>query len=273
MQSQALALFGTLSALAGWLGLTLAGCQLETSDGSAGTTMARDVASPRWSGESDGGAGGAAADGAAAGGCRPGQRILQDEATNARDLGGTPLADGRHVACGQLLRGAPVVLSSSNCSQLDGLGVKTIIDLRTDSERESTPDAACVKAQLVAAPFPIPYGLSAEDYLRVLHETAALATAFRTFGDASAYPVYFHCTYGRDRTGVIGALLLLALGATRDTVMNEYLLSEPFVGAYPDALDAVLDEVESRGGVERVLQDAGITTEELATLRSLAIAD
>lgn len=268
MQPPPLARFSTLSALVGLLGLSLAGCELEGSDGSAGVTM-RDRATPRWSGESAAGADA----GSATGGCRPGQRILQDDVPNARDLGGTPLADGRHVACGQLLRGAPLLLNASGCRELGELGVKSVIDLRIDSEREAAPDAACVAARLIAAPFPIPYGLAAEDYLRDLHETTALATAFHTFGDAKAYPVYFHCTYGRDRTGVIGALLLLTLGATRETVMNEYLLSEPFVGAYPDALDAVLNEVESRGGVERVLQDAGISDRELGTLRRLAIAD
>lgn len=274
MQSLALAPFGTLASLL--LGLSLAGCEAETSDGSASTTTMRDVATPHWPGAADqSGAPGTSAAGADAGGggCTAGQRILPDELTNARDLGGTALTDGRHVACGQLLRGAPLRLSSVGCADFSELGVKSVVDLRNDSERASVPDAACITANVVAAPFPIPYGLSAEDYLRVLHESTALATAFHTFGDDSAYPVYFHCTYGRDRTGVIGALLLLALGASRETVMTEYLLSKPFVGAYPDALDAVLDEVESRGGVERVLQDAGITEAELATLRERAVSD
>jgi Tyrosine phosphatase family len=84
--------------------------------------------------------------------------------------------------------------------------------------------------------------------------------------------VYFHCTYGRDRTGVIGALLLLALGASRQTVMEEYMLSEPNVGAYPVALEAVLDEIERRGGATQLLRELGITDEELAVLRRRAVA-
>jgi len=270
VQPQALAPFSSLAlTLVALLIPALAGCELETSDGSAGAGSTHAAASPRWSGEAS--AGGAGGDDGT--GCKPGHRIPLADVTNVRDLGGTSLSDGRHVACGQLLRGAPLTLSSQGCQAFAELGVKSVVDLRTDSERASVPEAACVTAELVAAPFPVPYGLSADDYLRDLHETTALATAFHTFGDSGAYPIYFHCTFGRDRTGIIGALLLLALGATRETVMSEYLLSKPFVGAYPDALDAVLDEVESRGGVERVLQDAGITDAELSTLRERAISD
>ena len=136
-----------------------------------------------------------------------------------------------------------------------------------EDERLATPDADCVGARRVFAPMPIPYGLGPTDYLNDLHATASIAIAFHTFGDPDAYPVYFHCTFGRDRTGVVGTLLLLTLGATRDTVMAEYLLSEPNVGAYPDSLDAVLDEIEQRGGAETVLRDVGITSAELAVMR------
>jgi hypothetical protein len=120
----------------------------------------------------------------------------------------------------------------------------------------------------VFAPLPVPYGLGPSDYLNDLHETASIALVFHTFGDPAAYPIYFHCTFGRDRTGIVGALLLLTLGATRSTVMQEYMLSQPNVGAYPNALDAVLDEIEQRGGAEAVLKSIGITGEELAVMRA-----
>jgi protein-tyrosine phosphatase len=193
---------------------------------------------------------------------------LIGQVKNARDMGGTLLAPEGAVSCGAVYRGPPLTLSADGCSAAAKLGIRTLIDLRTESERLGTPDAACVNAERVYAPLPIPYGLGPSDYLNDLHETASIALVFHTFGDPAAYPIYFHCTFGRDRTGVVGALVLLTLGATRSAVMQEYMLSQPNVGAYPTALDAVLDEVEQRGGAEAVLKSIGITDEELAVMRA-----
>lgn len=208
----------------------------------------------------------AGAGGAGQAACAPHRRVLAPELSNARDLGGTALADGS-VACGAFFRGPPLSLTDDGCARAQELGIRTVLDLRMEEERLSTPDASCIDARRVDAALPIPYGLSAADYLNDLHETASIALAFHTFGDDSAYPIYFHCTYGRDRTGVVGALLLLALGASEAAVMDEYLLSKPNVGAYPDALAAVLDEVRQRGGAEAVLRELGISSAELAVMR------
>lgn len=229
--------------------------------------MAPDTNAPG----SNGGAAGA--EGAPAEtGCKPNRTVLSGLVTNARDLGGTLLATGESLACGAIYRGAPLRVSETGCAEVAGLGLRTLIDLRIEGERTSSPDADCVDATRVYAPLPVPYGLSATDYLNDLHATESIATVFHTFGDPDAYPVYFHCTFGRDRTGVVGALLLQALGATRAVVMEEYLLSRPNVGAYPDALDAVLDEIAQRGGAEAVLKSIGITDAELDVMRSRAIA-
>jgi protein-tyrosine phosphatase len=106
-----------------------------------------------------------------------------------------------------------------------------------------------------------------------LNASESIAKVFHAFGDRAAYPVYFHCTYGRDRTGVVGALLLLALGVSRQDVMTDYLLSKDSVGAYPDSLDAVLDEIERRGGGTQVLHELGISEQELAVLRSHVVSE
>lgn len=193
--------------------------------------------------------------------------MLEPELSNARDLGGVALAGPEAVQCGAFFRGPPLQLSTEGCERFRDLRVRTIVDLRVEGEQQSRPDAACVDAELVSAPLPIPYGLGPEDYLRDLHSPESLAAAFHVFGDVTRYPVYFHCTYGRDRTGVIGALLLLTLGASRDAVMDEYLLSQPNVGAYPESLNAVLDEIEQRGGAEIVLMDAGVSADEIAVMR------
>ncbi|MEO6603603.1 MAG: tyrosine-protein phosphatase [Polyangiaceae bacterium] len=249
--------------------------------GSTGRGIERVAAEPRVVGAEDSAGGdasvagtaGATGEGAGLGNsCQPHQPVLTPELSNARDLAGTPLADGRTVACGVIYRGPPLTLTQDGCARAAQLGLRTLLDLRIEGERAASPDSSCVQAERVFAPLPVPYGLGPTDYLNDLHETASIAVAFHTFGDPDAYPIYIHCTYGRDRTGVLGALLLLALGATRATVMEEYLLSQPNVGAYPNSLEAVLNDIEQRGGAEAVLRDAGITDAELSVLRKSAVA-
>ncbi|HKU39123.1 MAG TPA: tyrosine-protein phosphatase [Polyangiales bacterium] len=202
------------------------------------------------------------------------QELFADDLLNARDLGGTPLSHDRSVRYGQLQRG-PVLarLSDAGCAEFEKLGVRSVLDLREETERSATPESACVeaKAQLVHAPLPIPYSLSAIDYLADLNTDASIARAFELLGDPEAYPIYFHCTYGRDRTGVLAALILLALGASPDVILEEYSLSSASVGATPNSLRAVLDEVERRGGIEAHLGAIGVSAQALEVLRARVV--
>ncbi len=197
--------------------------------------------------------------------------VLAPHLRNARDVGGTPLERGGSVACGAVFRGPPLTLTTAGCEQARALGLRTVIDLRVDSERVSRPDATCTGADFLPAPLPIPYGLSASDYLADLHATASIVAVFHAFGDPARYPIYFHCTWGRDRTGVVAAVLLLTLGVSPEDVMAEYLLSQAVVGAYPSALQAVLDEIESLGGPDAFLAGIGISEEEIAVIRSMSV--
>jgi protein-tyrosine phosphatase len=225
--------------------------------------------------ESSGGADGTGGLVDGTGGCRPGQPILTGAVVNARDLGGTPLDGGGMVACGQLYRGAPLYnFTTGACTNFTELGIRTVIDLRTEDERLQKPDAACVgaAANIVLTPLPIPYNVSRADYIADLDAKVSIAAALRVLGDPASYPVYFHCTWGRDRTGVLSAVILLALGASRADILEEYLLSEPNVGAYPDSLVGTLDEIERRGGVEAYLTASGVPMDDIEALRAQAIA-
>ena len=224
----------------------------------------------------DSGTGNADASGAGgAGQCVPGRRVLVDEVVNARDLGGTPLADGNTVACNELFRAAaPASLSPAGCAEFADLGINTVIDLRVEAEIASVPHSACVSEQatIIHAPMPVPYDVSPEDYIADLDAVDSVAASFAVLGDESAYPVYFHCTYGRDRSGVLAALVLLALGAQRDAIMTEYeLTAVAGLSAFPASLEAVLDEIDRRGGVQAVLQAAGVTQNEIDVLRAQVV--
>lgn len=200
--------------------------------------------------------------------------VLLGHVENARDLGGITLGAGREVSAGALFRGPPLAaLTADGCAAVSELGVRTIVDLRIASEVSVKPDAECAlkDAQLLAAPLPVPYNVSAADYIAVLDAGDSILRVFETLGDASRYPVYFHCTWGRDRTGIVAAVILLALGATPDVIMEDYLVSGETVGAYPASLQAALDEIAARGGSEAYLAAVGVSAQQLETLRARAI--
>jgi protein-tyrosine phosphatase len=193
---------------------------------------------------------------------------------NARDLGGIPLESGRTVACGKLFRGPPLTLSPEGCGEFQELGVRVIVDLRQEHERAGKPDATCATDDetVIEAPLPIPYSVSPTDYIADFNTLDSMALVFHALGTEAGYPMYFHCTWGRDRTAVVAAVILSALGASRATIMEDYVISGLTVGAYPVSLEATLDELERRGGVEGYYAELGVTLDELAFLREYASA-
>ena len=204
----------------------------------------------------------------------PPRTILASHVENARDLGGVALGENAKVASGLLFRGPPLSgLTERGCADVSALGIRSVIDLRVESEVSQRPDDACVlsEAQLLAAPLPVPYNVSAADYIAVLDAKDSIVRVFEALGDEARYPIYFHCTWGRDRTGIVAAVVLLALGATSDVIMDDYLVSDETVGAYPMSLRAALEEIAGRGGIEAYLAAVGVSAQQLATLRSRAI--
>ncbi|MCX5196921.1 tyrosine-protein phosphatase [Streptomyces sp. NBC_00249] len=184
---------------------------------------------------------------------------------NLRDLGGTPLAGGRSVRPGLVLRsGGLDRLDPATDPVVAGLGLRTVIDLRSDAERADHPDrvpdgarllvhdvladkmsesrmpAAAQLKDLLADP------VVAEEHLgggkaqalfgsvyRSFVSTASAQAAYRTLlteaADADAGPLLFHCTAGKDRTGWGATVILALLGADEDTLMAEYLSVNPAV--------------------------------------------
>lgn len=212
----------------------------------------------------------------ASGTCPPAEPIFVGIIKNARGLGGTPLEGGGRVACGELYRGGPLAFTNpAGCDELERVGIRTVIDLREPQEQSARPNASCVRdrTHIVSASMPIPYAVDGPAYLRDLHTAQAILPAFAALGDDDAYPIYFHCTYGRDRTGVLAAVILLVLGATPDEIMREYqLTAESGLGAYPQSLSAVLSDIASRGGVDAYLADIGVPAGQVAVLRRRGIA-
>lgn len=199
--------------------------------------------------------------------------ILDGLVRNSRDMGGVPIGGGA-VVCDRLYRGSQFYsMAPVGCTELTTLGIKTIIDLRTDSERNTYTAPECVSAlnvKFVNAPMPTPYGVTGAAYIADLEQPASLLTIFDVLDDEASYPVYFHCIYGRDRTGVLAALVLRLLGSAPDVVMAEYERSvEGGAGATPSSLEVTLDRLEELGGAEAYLLSIGVSAESIATVRRI----
>lgn len=159
--------------------------------------------------------------------------LLPIEGTyNFRDLGGFR-ADGGRTRPGVLFRSdALAALSERGRQQISELSVARVIDLRDDAERGPLPDLVPESATVVPHPiFPdVSQHISAQLDIFALTEMLylehgdTLASAVTMLAEPGA--TVFHCTAGKDRTGAVAALTLLALGVDRDDVMHDYAASE-----------------------------------------------
>ncbi len=172
------------------------------------------------------------------------QRSLQG-ASNFRDLGGYAGADGRRVRYGRVFRSDHLAqLTAADVALLQSLPLSHSIDFRGVAEAAALPYAIPGVTQLAMAIEPTVVqrlrALAASGQVPSTDETVSLmCDTYRdfvhrhgpTFGRflqhllAHSTPVVFHCTAGKDRTGLASALLLAVLGVDRDTIMQDYLLT------------------------------------------------
>jgi protein-tyrosine phosphatase len=229
---------------------------------------------------------------------------------NFRDVGGYP-ADGGTVRSGKLFRSDGLhSIGEDGKAKLRELGVKFIVDLRDDFEIEAAPDDLDgLDVEVLHLPVFEGSGASqatigatiADLYAKiVLQHTDVVAKALREIADTRDAGVVVHCTAGKDRTGIVVALALLAVGVDRQTVVADYAQTEgnlqgawlekmlelvkshgvevtPDIrvimgGSPPEALEGVLDLIDrERGGLHQYLLDAGLDELELAKLRSALV--
>lgn len=202
--------------------------------------------------------------------------ITVDGTFNFRDLGGHR-AGGSRTRSGVLYRSdALAALSEQGREQLGDLGVTRVIDLRDDTERGARPDALPRTAALI--PHPIFPSAAAHVSLKIdiyqltdlIYQQHAdtLAAAVALLADPeSTGATVFHCAAGKDRTGAVAALALLAVGVDRDDVMSDYAESEGHLrGAW---LDAHLEALRANGfpltpEVEQIIGQSPIAAIERA---------
>jgi protein-tyrosine phosphatase len=206
------------------------------------------------------------------------ERVIDLEGTsNTRDIGGYQTSDLRTVRWGQIIRSEKLSrLTASDFQKLEEIGVKTVIDLRTDREHKHSPTRWRGDNPPQFFHFPIGdannswfqaqrrmmklnrfteeqslehmkegYRMIAEDGLHSYQKLMDLVL------DQSNWPILIHCNAGKDRSGIAVALILEALGVDRDTIMEEYLLTNEIGRSQAKAELLSRVSKDSRSGLRR----------------------
>jgi protein-tyrosine phosphatase len=166
------------------------------------------------------------------------RRVPFEGIQNFRHLGGYPTADGGWVRWGQVFRADALhKLTETDVEAFAGLGVRTVFDLRGDAERDEFPGPfESIHLPIVGRPedaeAPLPdreltaadgEGMLRDLYVGALtHSASKFGVLLTALAEAERLPVVFHCHGGKDRTGIVAAIFLLALGVDRETVLDDY---------------------------------------------------
>jgi protein-tyrosine phosphatase len=207
----------------------------------------------------------------------PARHLNLEGASNFRDLGGYPTADGRIVRWRRIFRSNHLGhLTAADIDVVRGLGVRSAFDFRGLDERaaamcgieditvHSLPIeptvVAALRARLAAG------SLSADDALEIMREsyrnyvrlnTHSFRALFAHLLDDHA-PLVIHCTAGKDRTGFACALILHALGVPDEFIADDYLLTNRFYRRDPSASTDLPENVrQAIGSVEASFLAAG----------------
>lgn len=178
------------------------------------------------------------------------KRVPMSGTANFRDVGGYATVDGKHVKRDVLFRSDDLAgLSDTDLDTFAGLGIKTVYDLRHDYERASYPSRLPPEHAIRVVEIPVYYPpldrresrrkiLAAEveeGHFRQLMIDANRAFALdyreqvsdllRGLAAPGSRPAVIHCADGKDRTGFAIAVVLSAVGVPRETVYEDFLLS------------------------------------------------
>jgi len=261
------------------------------------------------------------------------QTISLQNVINARELGGIMIDDHTRVKRGLLMRGGSLYMASPEDRRrlVEEFHLKKVFDFRTESEIKARPDLPVSGAENVWLPaidpesekqseqiLPKEAYLHLEDYVvehsfskslqavaarmytdRVINEYTQVqyAAFMQMIVSTTEGSVYWHCSQGKDRTGLGAAFLLAALGADRETILKDYAISDEiyrglvenlsskviaagggpeelkvvrtFIGVYPPYFEDALDLIDKEyGSIQEYLFNQLLMSEnDIETLR------
>lgn len=231
------------------------------------------------------------------------RRLDFPELLNARDLGGCPTTDGAVTRWRSLLRADDLAqLTPQGLEALRAYGVTTVLDMRWSDEarrypsqvRQALPEVRYVHLPLLTdteEEWRRRTGdVSKEEWncIALQRAGAQLRQVLTVIAAAAPGPLLFHCVAGKDRTGLVAALLLAIAEATPQAIARDYAesgsnLRDGYLKRYADAdpariLEAVrcpeegahnmLSFLAAAGGVRTWLEQLGLTPRQLAALRA-----
>ena len=220
---------------------------------------------------------------------------------NARDVGGLPTADGRTIRQGVLIRSESLqYLTPHGVDAVRRSGVSRILDLRGDGEVATAPTPFTGTPLAVRQPLQDPadpgHGqptIVAACTWMLDRRPELFAGAVKAIADEPDGAVVVHCHGGKDRTGMVVALALSIAGVPEDEIVADYFLTqerlapwldeqlaaEPDTALHPEMIEfrdtraeslvAILRHLDEKyGGPEAYLRHGGLTTADLAKLRT-----
>ena len=182
------------------------------------------------------------------------RHIHFESVPNFRDLGGYRTHDGRTVAWRRLFRSAALhKMNDREVARLkQEVSPRTVIDLRSPKDPEKT---VRLLEEVGARYCPIPFSTwpwpgdstatpnathMGEIYLYRISEKPfgeRLVDALEIIADRDNHPLIFHCSAGKDRTGVLAAMVLAAMGILDEDVVDDYTLTAPFMNDIRDRMN------------------------------------
>jgi protein-tyrosine phosphatase len=204
--------------------------------------------------------------------------LVWDGCLNVRELGGLPTGDGGETRRGSIVRADSVSqLSEAGWRALVDHGIRTVIDLRGDHEREEDPPAE-LPVEVVHVPFMEASEAEWEEIADEIEAAAAaaapdiatstrdvyliflerfkdnVAASIRAVADAPEGGLVIHCVGGKDRTGLLTAFLLHLAGVDDETIAADYALSEERLLPRHEAWFAAATSEEELERLKRIAQ-------------------
>lgn len=170
---------------------------------------------------------------------------------NFRDLGGIKTSDGKYVKWGKIFRSDDLhTLTDADLNYLSSIPLISIVDFRSPDEIKRSPDRLPASVKTDYTYSISPGNLLAAKSLADLKESqmdsammemnsilvndTSCANRYKDFftllQDEKDVPLMFHCSAGKDRTGMGAALVLFALGVDENTIIDDYLSSNTYLG-------------------------------------------
>ncbi len=238
------------------------------------------------------------------------RHVPLDGTFNLQDVGGYATGDGRETRWQTLWRSDSLHrLNRDDQERLLCLGLRTIIDLRSVRETMQAPNVFATSPlvnyhniPLIPAAFAenikLPEDL-AELYTGVLdHCQSSIKAVFDTLLDSTSRPCLIHCTAGKDRTGIMTALILGAVGVPDETIVADYAVTERYLqgliselqqnaketrldaafyarmlACHPELMARTLTYIHQRyGGLPAYLHKLGLNEGQLEDLRHMLVA-